>query len=161
LLTSSNSIPGQYKFYAVQLPALTNIPGYPIIIDGNYATNDHTRYFVGGTLLQRPGLALIGNSVVAGFGGHCDNFNYTGMLVSVHKTAAVINNIQAMVASPGKRSFSCPNLGLEVYTNRSCTQTGGPAEQNNYLSQTGGKAGIWQGGMGLAVYGNSVYFATG
>ena len=81
---------------------------------------------------------MIGNSVVGGFGGHCDNFNYTGMLVSVHKTAAVINNIQAMVASPG-----------------------GPAEQNNIQLPTGGKAGIWQGGMGLAVNGNNVYFATG
>lgn len=80
----------------------------------------------------------MGNSVVAGFGGHCDNFNYTGMLVSVHKTAAVVNNIQAMVASPG-----------------------GPAEQNNIQDPTGGKAGIWQGGMGLAVNGNNVYFATG
>lgn len=93
---------GQYKFYAVQLPALTNIPGYPIIMEGHYATNDHTRYFVGGTLLQRPGLAMIGNSIVAGFGGHCDNFNYTGMLVSVHKSAATINDIQAMVAAPGQ-----------------------------------------------------------
>ena len=97
---------GQYKFYAVQLPALTNIPGYPIIMEGHYATNDPTRYFVGGTLLQRPGLAMIGNSIVAGFGGHCDNFNYTGMLVSVHKSAGTINNIQAMVASPGQYSFA-------------------------------------------------------
>ncbi|KAE9372823.1 hypothetical protein N431DRAFT_339089, partial [Stipitochalara longipes BDJ] len=133
-----NTLAGQYKFYAVQLPALTNVPGYPIIIDNHFASNDPTRYFVGGTLLQRPGLVLMGNSIVGGFGGHCDNFNYTGMLVSVHKSAAIINDIQAMVASPG-----------------------GPAEQNNYMSPTGGKAGIWQGGMGLAVNGNNVYFATG
>jgi hypothetical protein len=50
---------------------------------------------------------------------------------------------------------------LEVHTNRGCTYTGGPAEQDNYLKQTGGKAGIWQGGMGLAVNGNNVYFVTG
>jgi hypothetical protein len=106
-VSPSDFLLGQYKFYALQLPALTNVPGYPIIIDGSYANNDPTRYFVGGTLLQRPGLAMIGNSVVAGFGGHCDNFNYTGMLVSVHKTAAKINNIQAMVAAPGKSSFLC------------------------------------------------------
>jgi hypothetical protein len=81
---------------------LTDVSGYPIVIDGNFANNDHTRYFVGGTLLQRPGLAMVGNSIIAGFGGHCDNFNYTGMLVSVHKSAATVNNIQAMVASPGE-----------------------------------------------------------
>jgi hypothetical protein len=38
-----------------------------------------------------------------GFGGHCDNFNYTGMLVAISKTPGVgITNIQAMEASPGK-----------------------------------------------------------
>ena len=59
-------------------------------------------YFVGGTVLNRPGLAMIGNTVVGGFGGHCDNFNYTGMLVAVSKTPNVgVTNIQAMEASPG------------------------------------------------------------
>jgi hypothetical protein len=60
------------------------------------------RYFVGGTVLQRPGLASIGNTVVAGFGGHCDNFNYTGMLVAVSKTTGVgVTNVIAMEAQPG------------------------------------------------------------
>jgi hypothetical protein len=60
------------------------------------------RYFVGGTVLQRPGLVSIGNSVVAGFGGHCDNFNYTGMLVAVSKTTGVgVTNVIAMEAQPG------------------------------------------------------------
>jgi iron transport multicopper oxidase len=93
---------GQYKMYAVKLPALTDIPGYPVIIDGKYANNDPTRYFVGGTVLQRPGLAMVGDSIIGGFGGHCDNFNFTGMLVAVSKTKGVVTNIQAMVASPGK-----------------------------------------------------------
>jgi hypothetical protein len=45
---------------------------------------------------------MLGNTVVGGFGGHCDNFNYTGMLVAVSKTAGVgVTNIQAMEASPG------------------------------------------------------------
>jgi len=94
---------GQYKMYAVHIPTLTDVAGYPIIIDGRAADNDGTRYFVGGTVLQRPGLAMVGNSVVAGFGGHCDNFNYTGMLLSVSKTTGKINGLQAMVASPGER----------------------------------------------------------
>lgn len=74
-------------------------------MEGRYANNDHARYFVGGTLLQRPGLAMIGNSIVAGFGGHCDNFNYTGMLISVSKTTATVTNIQAMVAAPGRAEY--------------------------------------------------------
>jgi len=71
-------------------------------MEGRNANNDNTRYFVGGTVLQRPGLAMVGNYVVAGFGGHCDNFNYTGMLIAASKTAGVgVTNIQAMVARPG------------------------------------------------------------
>lgn len=94
------TIYGQYKMYAVKLPALTDVSGFPVIIQGN-ANNDRTRYFIGGTVLQRPGLAMLGNTIVAGFGGHCDNFNYTGMLVSISKTAGVgVTNIQAMEASP-------------------------------------------------------------
>ena len=62
-------------------------------------------YFVGGTVLNRPGLAMIGNTVIGGFGGHCDNFNYTGMLVAVSKTPGVgVTSIQAMEASPGQCS---------------------------------------------------------
>ena len=76
-------------------------PGKPRNLELKIPTKN-LRYFLGGTVLNRPGLAMIGNTVVGGFGGHCDNFNYTGMLVSVHKSAATINNIQAMVASPGQ-----------------------------------------------------------
>jgi hypothetical protein len=85
------------------------------------ATNDPTRYIVSGTLNQRPGLAMLGNTIITGFGSHCDNFNFTGYLITASKTAGVgITNIQAMVASPGmlclipclRRSpnhFRCPN----------------------------------------------------
>lgn len=60
------------------------------------------RYFVGGTVVQRVSLAQVGNEIVAGFGGHCDNFNYTGMLVSASKTTGVgVTNIIAMEAQPG------------------------------------------------------------
>jgi hypothetical protein len=53
-------------------------------------------------VLQRPSLAEIGNVIVGGFGGHCDNFNYTGMLVSVSKTTGVgVTNVIAMEAQPG------------------------------------------------------------
>lgn len=97
-------------------------------------------YFVGGTLLQRPSLAMIGNTIVAGFGGHCDNFNYTGYLVAVSKTAGVgVTNIQGMTVSPGAPSPQTLDI----------TQQGG------------GKAGIWMGGFGLASDANRVFFVTG
>lgn len=50
---------------------------------------DTDRYFIGGTVLQRPSLSMINGVVIGGFGGHCDLFNYTGMLVAVSTTANV------------------------------------------------------------------------
>ncbi|PMD59417.1 uncharacterized protein K444DRAFT_663834 [Hyaloscypha bicolor E] len=140
--TGSGTLNGQYKFYAVQLPSLNDANGFPIVIDGNHADNDPTRYFLGGTVLQRPAVSSIGNIVMGGFGGHCDNFNYTGMFVAVSKVPGVgITNIQAMEANPGA-----------------------PQPQTlDYLNQGGGKAGIWMGGMGMATdaAAGRVYFVTG
>ncbi|KAH8763860.1 hypothetical protein BGZ57DRAFT_991050, partial [Hyaloscypha finlandica] len=135
---SYKGVSGQYQLYAVNLPSLTDASGFPVLIDGHSANNDPTRYFLGGTVLQRPGLAMLGNTIVAGFGGHCDHWNYTGMLVAVSKTPGVgITNIQAMQASPGQA------IDLDVTT------------------EFGGKAGIWQSGMGIAADTNRVFFVTG
>ncbi|KAF8856129.1 hypothetical protein BDZ45DRAFT_727619 [Acephala macrosclerotiorum] len=128
-----------YRMYAVQLPSLVDA-FLPVLIDGHYADNDHIRYFVGGTVLNRPGLAMVGNSIVAGFGGHCVNFNYTGMLVAVGKTAGVgVTSIQAMEASPFAPSPQILDITI----------------------QSGGKAGIWHSGMGLAADVKRVFLVTG
>jgi hypothetical protein len=66
---------GAYKAWALHLPDLAVVPGFPTLIQGP-ASNDATKYFIGGEILQRPGLAMIGNSIIAGFGGHCDSMNY-------------------------------------------------------------------------------------
>lgn len=34
---------GQYKLYAVQLPGLTDVVGFPVSIEGHNANNDPTR----------------------------------------------------------------------------------------------------------------------
>jgi hypothetical protein len=86
----------------VKLPTLQDVAGWPVSLEGHNANNDASRYFIGGTVLQRVGLVSVGDSIIAGFGGHCDNFNYTGMLVSVSKTTSAVTNIQAMVAAPGQ-----------------------------------------------------------
>ncbi|KAH8882217.1 WSC-domain-containing protein [Thozetella sp. PMI_491] len=133
---------GEYRVYAVKIPSLVDVAGFPLTLSGLNAANDATRYLVPGTVLQRPGLTMLGNTIVAGFGGHCDNFNYSGMLVAVSKTAGVgVTNIQAMEASPG-----APSPQPTVIT-----------------SQQGGKAGIWQSGMALAtdLVNQRVFFSTG
>ena len=93
---------GIYNFYAVDILTLQDKPGYPVPIDGNFADNDNSRqsllsftlffplnvfrYFIGGTVLQRPSLTMINGVVIGAFGGHCDLYNYTGMLVAVSTT---------------------------------------------------------------------------
>jgi iron transport multicopper oxidase len=137
--SSGGVINGRYLLYGVNINTLQDVPGFPVLIDGHSADNDPTKYFVGGTVLQRPALTMISGSVIGAFGGHCDLFNYTGMLVAVSTT---------------------PNVGVtSIYA-----MEGGPAAQpevDNYLTQSGGKAGIWQGGMGLATDGTRFFFATG
>ena len=44
---------------------------------GQPAANRPTQGFEGGKQLQRTGLVIVDNTIFAGFGGHCDNFNYT------------------------------------------------------------------------------------
>lgn len=83
---------------------------------------------------------MINNVVIGGFGGHCDLFNYTGMIVAVSKTPGVgVVSMFAMESSPGA-----------------------PTPQPlDITDQNGGKAGIWQGGMGLATDGSRIFLATG
>lgn len=138
--TSGGIANGIYQMYALNLPSLTDAPGFPVLLDGHSADNDPTRYFVGGVVLQRPSLTTLNGVIVAGFGGHCDLFNYTGMLVSVSKTPGVgVVSIYTMEASPGAPSPQPLDLTVEK----------------------GGKAGIWQSGMGIATDGNRIFIATG
>ncbi|KAL3426632.1 WSC domain-containing protein-like protein 3 [Phlyctema vagabunda] len=130
---------GIYNFYAVDIITLADKPGFPILIDGHNADNDPARYFIGGTVLQRPSLTMINGVVIGGFGGHCDLFNYTGMLVGVSTIPNVgVVSMFAMESSPGA-----------------------PPVQSDIFIEKGGKSGIWQAGMGLATDGSRFYCTTG
>jgi len=123
----------------VDIVTLQDKPGFPVLIDGSNADNDPTRYFIGGTVLQRPSLTMINGVVIGGFGGHCDLFNYTGMLVAVSTSPGVgVTSLFAMESSPGA-----------------------PPVVSDIMVQQGGKAGIWMGGMGLATDSNRLFLSTG
>ncbi|KAI4172140.1 MAG: hypothetical protein LQ348_006819, partial [Seirophora lacunosa] len=129
---------GTYKFYAVNVLDLTDRPGFPVLIDGHNADNDPARYFIGGTVLQRPSLTLIDGNVYGTFGGHCDLFNYTGMVASVSTQPGVgVTSMFAMEAAPGGPST------LDI------------------MEQKGGKAGIWMSGMAPATDGARIFVVTG
>ncbi|CAO1604760.1 hypothetical protein XANCAGTX0491_008300 [Xanthoria calcicola] len=130
---------GVYNFYAVNVLDLTDRPGFPVLVDGNNADNDPERYFIGGTVLQRPSLTMIGSTVYGTFGGHCDLFNYTGMIAGVSTVQGVgVNSMFAMEAAPG-----APPVTLDI------------------MNQKGGKAGIWMSGMAPATDGGRLFVTTG
>ena len=110
----------------------------PVLIDGSVADNDPAKYFVGGVILQRPSLLQVGNVVYGAFGGHCDQYNYTGVIIGVDINAAKIVTQFAMESGP-------------------------LAQQTNALltNGAGGEAGIWMSGMGIASDGERLFVVTG
>lgn len=92
----------------------------------------------GGTILQRPSLLQIGSVIYAGFGGHCDLYNYTGTVLGIDINKQAVATNFAVEAGPNSRFTT------------DWTVNGG-----------GGQGGIWQAGMGLASDGNRLFFATG
>lgn len=100
--TSGGVANGIYQFFAVDINTLQDRPGFPVLIDGHNADSDSTRYFIGGTALQRPSLTMVNGVVIGAFGGHCELFNYTGMIVGVSTTAGVsVTGLYIMESSPG------------------------------------------------------------
>ncbi|KAH8896901.1 WSC-domain-containing protein, partial [Thozetella sp. PMI_491] len=98
-----------YRFHAVDAFTLKERPGFPTNIEGLTADNDNTRYFAGGTHLQRTSLNLINGVVYAGFGGHCDMFNYTGWVVGIRASTGAFVTAYATSAGPGS-----PAQGLKA-----------------------------------------------
>ena len=84
-------------------------------------------------------LTLIGGTVFGSFGGHCDKYNYTGMLVGVSTAAnGGVASMYAMESSPHA-----------------------PPVVSDINIQQGGKAGIWMGGMAPATDGSRLFVVTG
>ncbi|KAF2452640.1 WSC domain-containing protein [Lineolata rhizophorae] len=127
---------GVYKFYAVDVKTLEDIDPFPILVDGSIADNDDRRYFVGGVILQRVSLVQLGNYVYAGFGGHCDLFNYTGTVLGVDVTNGDIVANWAVQTGP-HTAFS-----TDYY-------------------EVSGMGGIWHGGSSFATDGSRLFFVTG
>jgi hypothetical protein len=130
---------GVYYFYGVNINTLNNAPGFPILVEGAVAQNNPKAYFAGAVVLQRPSLTQIGSVVYGAFGGHCDQYNYTGVVMGIN-----VNNPPVIVS-------------------QFVTETGPLVLQGQNLLKNGdgGEGGIWMSGMGLASDGNRLFFVTG
>ncbi|CAA7266432.1 unnamed protein product [Cyclocybe aegerita] len=133
--TPTGIINGVYYFYAVDVKTLEDREGFPILVDGLPADNDPRRYFIGGTILQRPSMLQLGDIVYAGFGAMCDAFNLTGTIMGVdvkQKKAATNWVTQAGPDSPFSDDWTAWHGG--------------------------GPGGVWQAGQGLSTDGNGNIF---
>ena len=45
---------GVYYFHGVNINTLADVPGYPILLEGQVADNDKNKYFIGGVQVNRP-----------------------------------------------------------------------------------------------------------
>ncbi|APA14815.1 hypothetical protein sscle_13g095850 [Sclerotinia sclerotiorum 1980 UF-70] len=128
---------GVYYFHAVNISTLLDVFP-PILIDGAIADNAPQKYFIGGVILQRPSLTQVGSVVYGSFGGHCDLFNYTGLVMGIDINKAKIITNWAVESGP-------------------------LVPQTNVLLQGGGggEGGIWMSGMGLATDGARIFLVTG
>ena len=76
--------------------------------------------------------------VYGAFGGHCDLFNYTGVVIGV-------------------------DVNQQKIVTQFATESGPLAEQTNIWNDNGGggQAGIWMGGMALSSDSGRLFFVTG
>ncbi|KAH7090517.1 hypothetical protein FB567DRAFT_520039 [Paraphoma chrysanthemicola] len=125
---------GIYYLYGVYVNTLQDLYKFPLIIDDLPHDNDPRKMFIGGLVLQRTALLLLGDMLYAGFGGICDKFNYTGSVVAVNLAS---RNVYRWATQAGLDS---------AYTDDWTKWHGG------------GAGGIWQAGVGLGSDGKDVFF---
>lgn len=93
---------GRYHFYGVDAITLQD-KFTPYNPQGLIAANTASQNFEGGKQLQRVGLQLINGVVYSGWGGHCDNFNYTGWVMGNDaKTGQNVNSFSTQSGPYGK-----------------------------------------------------------
>ncbi|KAL8855001.1 MAG: hypothetical protein Q9221_000197 [Calogaya cf. arnoldii] len=129
---------GVYYFHGVNVNTLEDVFP-PVLIDGSQSDNAPAKYFVGGVVLQRTALTQIGSVVYGGFGGHCDLFNYTGIVLGVD-----VNQKKVVT-----------NFAVE---------SGPLVPQTNVWNQNGGGGlgGVWMSGMALSTDGaNRLFWVSG
>jgi hypothetical protein len=145
---------GAYRFHAIDAVTLKEKPGFPVNLQGRPADNDKTRWFTGGTVLQRPSLNIVNGVVFAGFGGHCDQWVILALLNIPSLTRCRYNYTGWLVGM----SASEPKI-ITAYTTN-----GGPGSppQDGTWNGGGGDAGIWMGGSALASdHAGRLFFVTG
>lgn len=82
---------GRYYFHAIRTDDLSEVAGFPTLVDGTIFRNNPERMFIGGNQHQRPARLQVGQFIYTGWASHCVQYNFTGAIIGFDKdTGAVV-----------------------------------------------------------------------
>lgn len=91
---------GRYYFHAIHTEDLSEVAGFPTLIDGTIFRNNDRRMFIGGNQHQRPALLQVGKYIYTGWASHCVQYNFTGAIIGFDKDTGKIVEAFATEAGP-------------------------------------------------------------
>ncbi|KAG9944983.1 WSC domain-containing protein, partial [Aureobasidium melanogenum] len=91
---------GRYYFHAINTADLSEVTGFPKMIDGLQFRNNPNRMFIGGNQHARPGMLQVGDFIYTGWASHCVKWNFTGAVIGFHRTTGAVVEAFAMEGGP-------------------------------------------------------------
>lgn len=91
---------GRYYFHAINTADLSEVAGFPKMIDGLQFRNNPNRMFIGGNQHARPGMLQVGDFIYTGWASHCVKWNFTGAVIGFHRTTGAVVEAFAMEGGP-------------------------------------------------------------
>jgi hypothetical protein len=101
---------GRYWQHAVHTEDLSEVTGWPVLIDGLVFRNNPNRMFIGGNQHSRPGALLVGDYLYTGYASHCVQYNYTGAIIGFNKKTGKI--VEAFATEGGPEPNDVPGGGV-------------------------------------------------
>jgi len=109
-MNSPGRLNGRYWQHAVHTEDLSEVAGWPVLLDGLVFRNNPNRMFIGGNQHSRPGALLVGDYVYTAYASHCVQYNYTGAIIGFHKKTGKI--VEAFATQGGQESNEVSGGGV-------------------------------------------------
>ena len=101
---------GRYYFHAINTADLSEVNGFPKLIDGLQFRNNPNRMFIGGNQHARPGMLQVGDFIYTGWASHCVKWNFTGAVIGFHRTTGAV--VEAFAMEGGPEPNTVPGAGV-------------------------------------------------
>ncbi|KAI5207927.1 hypothetical protein E4T38_03158 [Aureobasidium subglaciale] len=101
---------GRYYFHAINTADLSEVSGFPKMIDGLVFRNNPNRMFIGGNQHARPGMLQVGDFIYTGWASHCVKWNFTGAVIGFHRSTGAV--VEAFAMEGGPEPNTIPGAGV-------------------------------------------------